>query len=75
VSTSKCRHATASLFCGWGGSHDEIRAIGFEDFAKNFTLRVSLSSVLPVRRHSVDLSDISTGDFKMIRRYYTRRDP
>jgi hypothetical protein len=34
----------------------------------------SLSFIPQIATHYVDLSDISTGDFKMIREYYTRRD-
>jgi hypothetical protein len=34
----------------------------------------SLSFVPQITTHYVDLSDISTGDFKMIRQYYIRRD-
>jgi hypothetical protein len=34
----------------------------------------SLSFVPRITNHCVDLSDISTGDFKLIRQYYIRRD-
>ena len=34
----------------------------------------SLRFVPQIATHYVDLSDISTGDFKMIREYYIRRD-
>lgn len=34
----------------------------------------SLSFNPQIATHSVDLSDMSTGDFKMIRQYHTRRD-
>ena len=34
----------------------------------------SLSFIPQIVTHYVDLSDISTGEFKMIRQYHTRRD-
>ena len=34
----------------------------------------SLRFIPQIATHYVDLSDISTGDFKMIREYYIRRD-
>ena len=34
----------------------------------------SMRFVPQIATHYVDLSDISTGDFKMIREYYVRRD-
>ena len=34
----------------------------------------SLSFIPQIATHSVDLSDMSTGDFKMIRQYHTRRN-